>query len=172
MPNTTGFSGNFRRSKRLAQELVTPDSPTQRVLGAVRQLDPAIAARRPLSFFAYGLGDVQGWEIAPTHGQLLDALASFGLPVSRDRVGYKVNSREPRWVVAHKYPAQEQMTVVRDIDEVGGAGPRRNQVMPPAATTRCAHCPAGALRGRGYKAWRSRHASASPGFEATDRMGL
>ena len=36
----------------------------------------------------------------------------------------------------------------------------------------CGHCPACALRARGYKAWRSRHASGSPGFEATDRMDL
>ena len=30
--------------------------------------------RRPLSFFAYGLGDVQGWTAPPTHSGLLDAL--------------------------------------------------------------------------------------------------
>lgn len=138
-------------------------NPRNAAAGAVRQLDPAIAAKRPLSFFAYGLGDVQGWDIPPTHGQMLDALASFGLPVCSDRtvtqgaeglvafhkamgekrdsfpfdidgVVYKVNSRElqkklgfvsrePRWAVAHKYPAQEQMTVVRDIDiQVGRTG--------------------------------------------------
>lgn len=138
-------------------------NPRNAAAGAVRQLDPAIAAKRPLSFFAYGLGDVQGWEIPPTHGQMLDALASFGLPVCGDRtvthgaeglvafhkamgekrdsfpfdidgVVYKVNSRElqkklgfvsrePRWAVAHKYPAQEQVTVVRDIDiQVGRTG--------------------------------------------------
>jgi DNA ligase (NAD+) len=138
-------------------------NPRNAAAGAVRQLDPAIAAKRPLSFFAYGLGDVQGWEIPPTHSALLDALTSFGLPVSPDRVVtqgaeglvafhrqmgekrdsfpfdidgvvYKVNSRalqqklgfvsrEPRWAVAHKYPAQEQMTVVRGIDiQVGRTG--------------------------------------------------
>ena len=138
-------------------------NPRNAAAGAVRQLDPAIAAKRPLSFFAYGLGDVQGWDIPPTHSEMLDALASFGLPVCGDRtvtqgaeglvafhqamgekrdsfpfdidgVVYKVNSRElqkklgfvsrePRWAVAHKYPAQEQMTVVRDIDiQVGRTG--------------------------------------------------
>jgi len=138
-------------------------NPRNAAAGAVRQLDPALSRRRPLSFFAYGLGDVQGWEIPLTHSALLDAMTAFGLPVSTDRVVvqgaeglvafhkamgekrdslpydidgvvYKVNSRElqkklgfvsrePRWAVAHKYPAQEQMTVVRDIDiQVGRTG--------------------------------------------------
>ena len=138
-------------------------NPRNAAAGAVRQLDPALSRKRPLSFFAYGLGDVQGWEIPATHSALLDAMAAFGLPVSTDRVVvqgaeglvafhkamgekrdslpydidgvvYKVNSRElqkrlgfvsrePRWAVAHKYPAQEQMTVVRDIDiQVGRTG--------------------------------------------------
>ncbi|ARN20845.1 NAD-dependent DNA ligase LigA [Piscinibacter gummiphilus] len=138
-------------------------NPRNAAAGAVRQLDPAIARKRPLSFFAYGLGDVQGWDIPPTHSGLLDALQAFGLPVDRQRevvagaeglvafhkrigeardalpfdidgVVYKVNdrvlqqklgfvSREPRWAVAHKYPAQEQMTILRDIDiQVGRTG--------------------------------------------------
>ena len=130
-------------------------NPRNAAAGAVRQLDPGISAKRPLSFFAYGLGDVQGWDVPPTHSGLLDALQSFGLPVSDKRivargadgliayhqaigaerdqlpfdidgVVYKVNqrelqarlgfvSREPRWAVAHKYPAQEQATLIEGI---------------------------------------------------------
>ena len=138
-------------------------NPRNAAAGAVRQLDPAIAARRSLSFFAYGLGDVQGWDVPVTHSALLDALAAMGVPVCADRavvkgadglvafhretgekrdalpfdidgVVYKVNSRalqqrlgfvtrEPRWAVAHKYPAQEQMTRVLAIDiQVGRTG--------------------------------------------------
>ncbi|GIZ51182.1 NAD-dependent DNA ligase LigA [Noviherbaspirillum aridicola] len=138
-------------------------NPRNAAAGAVRQLDPAIAAQRPLSFYAYGLGDVQGWKLPATHGATLDALEEMGLPVNAERrvvrgagglvafhahvasirdrlafdidgVVYKVNSyalqrqlgfvsREPRWAVAHKYPAQEQMTLVRDIDvQVGRTG--------------------------------------------------
>ena len=138
-------------------------NPRNAAAGAVRQLDPAIAAQRPLSFFAYGLGEVRGWAVPATHSGLLDALAAFGLPVCKDRqvvqgaagliafhremgerrdalpfdidgIVYKVNSlalqqrlgfvtREPRWAVAHKYPAQEQMTRLLDIDiQVGRTG--------------------------------------------------
>jgi len=138
-------------------------NPRNAAAGAVRQLDPAIAARRPLSFFAYGLGEVRGWDIPPTQSALLDALAGMGIPVADDRavvdgaqglaefhrsiagkrdalpydidgVVYKVDarelqqrlgfvSREPRWAVAHKYPAQEQTTRIRDIDvQVGRTG--------------------------------------------------
>jgi DNA ligase (NAD+) len=139
-------------------------NPRNAAAGAVRQLDPAIAAQRPLSFYAYGWGDVQGWDDMPaTQAGVLAALAAFSLPVNtlstvvqgapglvdfharmgaeRDRlpfdidgVVYKVNSlslqrqlgfvtREPRWAVAHKYPAQEQMTLMQSIDvQVGRTG--------------------------------------------------
>ena len=138
-------------------------NPRNTAAGAVRQLDPAVTAQRPLSFFAYGLGDVQGWDIPATHAGLLDAFAAMGLPVCADRivaegadglvafhaaigakrdalpfdidgVVYKVDdralqqqlgfkTREPRWAVAHKYPAQEQMTRVLAIDiQVGRTG--------------------------------------------------
>ncbi|MGH6646476.1 NAD-dependent DNA ligase LigA [Aquabacterium sp.] len=138
-------------------------NPRNAAAGAVRQLDPNITVQRPLSFFAYGLGDVQGWAVPETHSGLLDALQAMGLPVSDERVVaqgaeglvayhqqigvkrdqlpfdidgivYKVNrrdlqerlgfvSREPRWAVAHKYPAQEQLTQVEAIDiQVGRTG--------------------------------------------------
>jgi DNA ligase (NAD+) len=132
----------------------------------VRQLDPAIAAQRPLSFFAYGVGEVKSDDADfgfHTHMVMLQTLKSWGFPVAAqttvatgagelvafhqriaqqrdslpfdiDGVVYKVNSlalqarlgfvtREPRWAVAHKYPAQEQITTVQAIDvQVGRTG--------------------------------------------------
>ncbi len=142
-------------------------NPRNAAAGGVRQLDPAIAAQRRLSFFAYGLGDItppgQGGPSFNTHYELLKTLESWGFPVAAqverahgaaeliayhrrmgaardslpydiDGVVYKVNSlalqkqlgfvtREPRWAVAHKYPAQEQLTTVLAIDvQVGRTG--------------------------------------------------
>jgi len=142
-------------------------NPRNAAAGAVRQLDPAIAAQRPLSFFAYGLGDItpveDGGPTFNTHFDLLMALKQWGFPVAEqtacvqgaaglvdfhqrmgqardalpfdiDGVVYKVNSlpaqrqlgfitREPRWAVAHKYPAQEQLTTVQAIEvQVGRTG--------------------------------------------------
>ena len=138
-------------------------NPRNAAAGAVRQLDARAAARRPLSFFAYGLGEVRGWQAPPTHTELLAALAKMGAPASpnharvegaaglvafHDRIAagrgalpyeidgvvYKVDdralqerlgfkSREPRWAVAQKYPAQERTTLLRAIEiQVGRTG--------------------------------------------------
>jgi DNA ligase (NAD+) len=138
-------------------------NPRNAAAGAVRQLDANQSRKRPLSFYAYGLGDVQGWAVPATHSGLLDALDAMGFPVAKQRalsagpeglvafkeamgeardalpfdidgIVYKVDSRElqaklgflsrePRWAVAHKYPAQEQVTLLLGIDiQVGRTG--------------------------------------------------
>jgi DNA ligase (NAD+) len=142
-------------------------NPRNAAAGAVRQLDSGIAAERPLSFFAYGLGDItpanEGGPQWTSHYDMLMQLKAWGFPVAEqtacvqgaaglvafhqrmaaerdalpydiDGVVYKVNdlslqaglgfvTREPRWAVAHKYPAQEEMTTVLAIDvQVGRTG--------------------------------------------------
>ena len=154
---------NRYNDQQRARGLPTLVNPRNGAAGSIRQLDPALAAKRPLSFFAYGVGEVRGWQLPATHSAVLDALQYFGMPVCDERavvhgaaalvqfhsrvaarrdalpfdidgVVYKVNrlalqaelgfvSREPRWAVAHKYPAEEQLTVVRDIEvQVGRTG--------------------------------------------------
>lgn len=142
-------------------------NPRNAAAGSVRQLDSNIAMQRPLSFFAYGVGEVtpveQGGPDFVTHYGMLMQLKAWGFPVApqvriahgaaelvqfhefmgqerpqlpyeMDGVVYKVNSlalqrqlgfvtREPRWAVAHKYPAEEMPTVMEGIDvQVGRTG--------------------------------------------------
>ncbi len=172
---------NARQRDRIAKGVKgekTFVNPRNAAAGAVRQLDPKIAAQRPLSFFAYGVGEVN-WHKDPTqninhdeleksfhfstHEQLLNTLRALGFPVDSharrvlganglvdfhkemgdlrgtlafdiDGVVYKLNStdlqqklgfitREPKWAVAHKYPAQEELTTVLAIEvQVGRTG--------------------------------------------------
>jgi DNA ligase (NAD+) len=171
---------NVRQRARIAagaKNEKTFVNPRNAAAGAVRQLDPQIAAQRPLSFFAYALhfhpeepsalapleATLWGLDAYGSQDQVLHHLKNWGfavaaetqlvqgaqglvqfhqhiaglrdqLPFDIDGVVYKVNridqqrllgmvSREPRWAVAHKFPAQEELTTVLAIDvQVGRTG--------------------------------------------------
>ena len=72
-------------ARQRAAGLPTLVNPRNGAAGSIRQLDPNLAAKRPLSFFAYGLGEVQGWTVPATQSAVLDALAALGLPVCGER---------------------------------------------------------------------------------------
>ncbi|MDE2150108.1 MAG: NAD-dependent DNA ligase LigA [Gammaproteobacteria bacterium] len=57
-------------------------NPRNAAAGSLRQLDPANTRRRPLAFYAYQTGAVEGGELPPTHWELLARLRDWGLPVS------------------------------------------------------------------------------------------
>lgn len=61
-------------------------NPRNAAAGSLRQLDSKITAKRPLSFFAYGLGalEPQSW-LPKTHEALLNAYVDLGLPVCSER---------------------------------------------------------------------------------------
>ena len=138
-------------------------NPRNAAAGTLRQLDPALTARRPLSFFAYGVGALEGFALPATQGALMAQLALLHFPVAAecalvsgvegllayfkriqnaraalpydiDGVVYKVNdfaqqarlgfvSRAPRFALAHKFPAEEALTEIMEIDvQVGRTG--------------------------------------------------
>jgi DNA ligase (NAD+) len=138
-------------------------NPRNAAAGSLRQLDPRITARRPLNFYAYGLGEVSSGEIADAQSGSMTKLKRWGVPVSpiaqrvegvagcfsyyekmleqRDGLAYDIDgvvfkvddlalqerlgyvSRAPRWAIAYKFPAQEEITRVEAIEfQVGRTG--------------------------------------------------
>ena len=138
-------------------------NPRNAAAGSLRQLDPRLAAQRPLDFFAYGAGHVERGELPGRHSEVLASLRDWGIrvsPVSRvveglegcrefyaavgverpdlpyeiDGVVLKVDSveqqqalgyvsRAPRWAIAWKFPAEEAITILKDVEfQVGRTG--------------------------------------------------
>src|SRR6187399_2686639 len=115
-------------------------NPRNAASGSLRQLDPRITAQRPLDLNFYELGVVEGGAVPERHSELSPRLK---LPYQIDGVVYKVDrradqeklgfvSRAPRWALAHKFPADEEMTIMEDvIFNVGRTG-----ALTPAAKLR------------------------------------
>ncbi|MEO1888737.1 MAG: NAD-dependent DNA ligase LigA, partial [Cycloclasticus sp.] len=57
-------------------------NPRNAAAGSLRQLDSKITATRPLAFYAYGIGVVEGFVLPKTQKILFGLLDSWGLPVS------------------------------------------------------------------------------------------
>ncbi|SQI37201.1 DNA ligase [Leminorella richardii] len=160
MPQS-GFEALNDHARRNHEKIFA--NPRNAAAGSLRQLDPRITAKRPLTFFCYGVGLIEGGELPRSHMARLQTFKAWGLPVSDrirlcqsseevlafyhqvqedratlgfdiDGVVIKVDSldlqetlgfvaRAPRWATAFKFPAQEQMTVVRDVEfQVGRTG--------------------------------------------------
>ena len=156
-----GFEKINHRARQMGEK--TFANPRNAAAGSLRQLDPKITAKRPLTIFFYGLGEVSDGFAPSSQIELWDWLRELGLPVCPlnqrvegisgclnyfqhvgglrdslpyeiDGVVYKVNdyqlqnqlgfvSRAPRFAIAHKYPAQEELTEVQAVEfQVGRTG--------------------------------------------------
>lgn len=150
-------------ARALADGEKTLANPRNGAAGSLRQLDPAVTARRKLSFFAYAIGVVAGGDLPDTHSATLVLLRTWGFPVPpvvavargfeglvayyrhigalRDTLPYGIDgvvyklddyagqremgfvARAPRWALAHKFPAEEQATIVEAIEvQIGRTG--------------------------------------------------
>ncbi len=157
----SGFEKLNEEARRTGAKVFA--NPRNAAAGSLRQLDPRITAKRPLTFFCYGFGLLEGGEMPASHWQRLQQFKAWGLPVTdrirlaknadevlafyrqveqeRPSLGFDIDgvvikvdsqtlqeqlgfvARAPRWAVAFKFPAQEQMTVVRDVEfQVGRTG--------------------------------------------------
>ena len=156
-----GFKELNDKQKEKGEKLFV--NPRNAAAGSLRQLDSRITSQRHLSFFAYGVGIVEGGMMPESHAELLSRLKTWGVPVSpetkvmvklaacfefyksiasrRSSLGYdidgvvfKVNrlaqqdimgtvSRAPRWAIAYKFPPEEELTEILDIEiQVGRTG--------------------------------------------------
>jgi DNA ligase (NAD+) len=156
-----GFKAMNQRALEKGEKVFV--NPRNAAAGTMRQLDPRLAASRPLDVFFYAVGEHGNWKLPATHSEVLEQLREWNLKVSPlvkvvqgvegcleyyrdigekrhslkyeiDGVVYKVNrfaqqrelgfvSRAPRWAIAHKFPAHEENTIVRDVEfQVGRTG--------------------------------------------------
>ncbi|WKE67481.1 NAD-dependent DNA ligase LigA [Gallaecimonas kandeliae] len=157
----SGFEAMNQKALETGDKLFA--NPRNAAAGSLRQLDSRITAKRPLAFYAYGLGVVEGAALPASQFGRLQWLKTLGLPVSQevqqrtslaeveayhaqllakrndldfdidgavikvdavadqDELGFV--SRAPRWAIAWKYPAQEELTVLEDVEfQVGRTG--------------------------------------------------
>lgn len=152
------FNQLIKHAKQNGDKILV--NPRNAAAGSLRQLDPNITAKRKLSFFAYGAGNINGCY---SQLDILNQLKNFGFSVCDyitnadcinecldfyqtilqnrsnldydiDGVVYKVNNllqqkqlgfiaKAPRWAIAHKFPAQEVVTKLLDVEfQVGRTG--------------------------------------------------
>ena len=90
-------------------------NPRNAAAGSLRQLDPRITAKRPLSFFAYGIGELRGVDRPVTHSVMLDGFARLGLPVCTER---RVVKGAPGLLAFYREIGERRAQLPYDIDGV------------------------------------------------------
>src|SRR2546422_488367 len=80
-------------------------NPRNAAAGSLKQLDPAIVAKRPLGILFYGTGAVEDVDLEK-HSELFPLLEKFGLPTSE------------RWWLADS--VEEILNAIRELDKIRG----------------------------------------------------
>jgi len=78
--SNTGFIALNKMQEQSGGKLFV--NPRNAAAGSLRQLDPKITAKRPLQFFAHGIGLIEGINPPARHADILEQLRQWGLPVS------------------------------------------------------------------------------------------
>ena len=73
---------NREQKKRDEKQFVNPRNAAA---GSLRQLDPAITARRPLSYEIYAIGETSADKLPNRYPDLLEWIGDFGIPISKER---------------------------------------------------------------------------------------
>ncbi|MGV8059628.1 MAG: NAD-dependent DNA ligase LigA [Smithellaceae bacterium] len=68
-------------NRRLAEGEEPFANPRNAAAGSLRQLDPKITTRRPLSIYLYAIGNIRGVDFS-THWEVLQSLTNWGFPVN------------------------------------------------------------------------------------------
>ena len=76
------FDSNNKKAAKLGQK--TFANPRNAAAGSLRQLDPTVAASRPLKFFAHGIGfiDKGNFELPESQSDTLKLYKAWGLPTN------------------------------------------------------------------------------------------
>jgi DNA ligase (NAD+) len=77
-----GFEAYNEKARASDGKIKPLVNPRNAAAGSLRQLDPRITAQRPLAFYAYALGVVEGGKLPDSHSAMLKQLREWGLPVS------------------------------------------------------------------------------------------
>ncbi|CNH04850.1 NAD-dependent DNA ligase LigA [Yersinia pekkanenii] len=90
-------------------------NPRNAAAGSLRQLDPRITAKRPLTFFCYGVGLLEGAELPRSHIQRLMQFKNWGLPVSSRM---KLCTGSEQVIAFYRQVEQDRTGLGFDIDGV------------------------------------------------------
>ena len=100
-------------SERVAAGEAPFANPRNAAAGTLRQLDSAVTARRPLTFYAYGFGHIAGGELPDTHEESMRWAERLGFSISP---GFRVVSPGSELAAVYQRGVAERATLPFEVD--------------------------------------------------------